>query len=172
LDLFNTLEPQVATITPVFSIVALLCASTIAGGLKWRGRKEKEMQIRVEKADLCERLVLLYGAKLSSQAETVDDAAEAELRKLTRLLTLRGSPKVIKAFAALQAAEQEVGVQRQGVRSQMPKLLLEMRRDLGRVGLGPSERELLDVLQAEAPRSSAPAPSPMAPPHVSLSQGV
>lgn len=172
LDLFGTLEPHVATITMIASMVAVFCATVVANGFKWKGRLEREGQLRAEKADLYERLALIWGAKLHPQDRAFDQAAEAEIRKLARLLTLRGSSKVIKAFGVLHKLERETGTQSQEVRAQMAKGLLEMRRDLGRVGLEPSERELLDVLQAESPRSSDPVPSSMAPPHVSLSQGV
>jgi hypothetical protein len=171
LDLFGTLDPQVATMTAIASLVALLSASIIAGGFKWAGRREKELQVRAEKADLYERLVLMWGARLHQQDRAVDQAAEAELLKLVWLLTLRGSPKVIKAVGALQAVEQEAGAQSQAVHAQLAKLLLEMRLDLGRVGMEPSERDLLDLLQADAPRAGLAVPVSPAVPQVSLSRG-
>lgn len=170
-DLFGALEPQVATITAIVSVVALLCAAIIAGGFKWMGRKEKEMQVRAEKADLYERLVLLWGAKLSPQG--MDDAGEAELRKLVRLLTLRGNPKVIKAYGALQALERTAGLHSPEMPAQFAKVLLEMRKDLGQGGLDLNESDLVHAMNAEVLRhNSASTTPPVGKPQVSLSQGV
>ncbi|HMZ57048.1 MAG TPA: hypothetical protein PLT48_19525, partial [Nitrospira sp.] len=38
LDVFGTLEPQVATITAIASMVAVFCAAILASGFKWMGR--------------------------------------------------------------------------------------------------------------------------------------
>lgn len=171
LDLFGTLEPQVATITAIASVVALLCATIIAGGFKWTGRKEAEAQVRAEKANLYEGIVLIWGEKLSNRMKAMDQATEHELQKLERLLTLRGSSKVIKTYIELQVLEKNVGLQSAEIPTQIANLLLEMRKDLGQAVLNLSESDLVNVLNVEVLRGSSPSTSHVERPQVSLPQG-
>jgi len=172
LDLFGTLEPQIATITAIASVVALLCAAIIAGGFKWMGRKEKEMQVRAEKANLYERMLLIWGEKLKERTKAIEPSVEDELQKLERLLALRGSPKVIKAYGALQTLEQNAGLDGPELPSQVAKVLLEMRKDLGQGRLDLNESDLINVLNIEVHgSSSASTTPPVGKPQVSLSQG-
>ena len=50
LDVFSTLEPQVATITTIASMVTVFCATIVASGFKWMGRKKEEGAVRAERA--------------------------------------------------------------------------------------------------------------------------
>lgn len=151
LDLFGTLEPQVATITAIASVVALLCAAHIAGGFKWTGRKKAEIQVRADKANLYERIVLIWGEKLSHRTTVMDQATGDELHKLERLLTLRGSSKVIKTYVDLQVLEKNAGLQSPEIPSQVVKVLLEMRKDLGQGVQNLNERDFVNVLKIEGP---------------------
>lgn len=171
LDLFGTLEPQVATITAIASVVALLCATIIAGGFKWTGRKEAEAQVRAEKANLYEGIVLIWGEKLSNRMKAMDQASEDELQKLERLLTLRGSSKVIKTYIELQVLEKNAGLQSPEIPSQIANLLLEMRKDLGQSVLDLNESDLVNVLNVEVLRDSSPSTSRVERPQVPITQG-
>src|SRR5678810_822558 len=86
LDLFGTLEPQAATITAIASVVALLCATIIAGGFKWTGRKEAEVQVRADKSDLYETISVIWVEKLNKRMQAMDQGSENELKKIERLL--------------------------------------------------------------------------------------
>jgi hypothetical protein len=171
LDLFGTLEPQVATMTAIASVVALLCATIITGGFKWTGRKEAEVQVRADKANLYERISLIWGEKLSHRTKAMDQATEDELQKLERLLILRGNSRVIKAYVALQALEKKTGLQNPEIPSQVAKVLLEMRKDLGQDVLSLNESDLVNVLSVEVLRDNSPSTSHAGRPQVSLSQG-
>ncbi|MCC6966079.1 MAG: hypothetical protein IT391_07320 [Nitrospira sp.] len=57
LDRFGTLEPQVATITTIASMVAVFCATIVASGFKWMGRKKEEVAVRAERPTAMEWLV-------------------------------------------------------------------------------------------------------------------
>ncbi len=171
LDLFGTLEPQVATITAIASVVALLCAAIIAGGFKWMGRKEAEVQVRAAKANLYEGIVLIWGEKLSNRTKAMDQATEDELQKLERLLTLRGNSKVIKTYIELQVLEKNAGLQGPEIPTQIANLLLEMRKDLGQAVLNLSESDLVNALNVEGLRGSSPSTSHVERPQVSLTQG-
>lgn len=171
LDLYATLEPQVATITVVFSIVALLCASIVAGGLKWRGRKEKEIPLRAEKADVYEKILLCWGEVLSVRPNSVEPSLLNDLHKLERVLTLRGSARVLKRYGDIQTFVGRPNPQEPGMSSLIAKLALEMRRDLGQSTISVGEQELLTVLNLVPPqeRPAAPVQTPLSP--VSLGQG-
>jgi hypothetical protein len=147
LDLFGTLEPQVATITAIASMVAVLCAAIIAGGFKWMGRKEKEVAVRAEKANLYERMMLIWGEKLKQGTKALEPSLEEELHAQERLLTLRGSANVLKAYLALQRQANTVGLRSPELASFMAKLILDMRRDLCVSVLNVNERDLVAVLQ-------------------------
>lgn len=169
LDLFGTLEPQMATMTAIASVVALLCASIIAGGFKWTGRKEEEVQVKAEKANLYERIVLIWGEKLNNRTKAIEQSMEDELQKLERLLTLRGSSKVIKIYIELQGLEKNAGLQSREIPSQVATLILDMRKDLGQSVLNLHESDLMKVLSVEVLRSSTVSTPHVGKPQVSLS---
>jgi len=171
LDLFGTLEPQVATMTAIASMVALLCAAIIAGGFKWTGRKEAEVQVRADKSNLYEGIMLIWGEKLNNRTKAMDQATGDELLKLERLLTLRGNSQVIKAYVALQALEKKAGLHSPEIPSQVAKVLLEMRKDLGEDVLNLTESDLVGVLNVEVLQDNSPSTSHVGRPQVSLSQG-
>lgn len=172
LDLFATLEPQVAMLTVGFSIVTLLCASIVAGGLKWRGRKEKEMQLRAEKADVYEKILICWGEVLSTRTNSIEPSLLNDLHKLERVLTLRGSAKVIKLYGEIQTCANRLTPQSPDLPSLIAKLAFEMRRDLGQSTIGVGEHELLTVLNLVPPqaRPAVSVQTPLSP--VSLGQGV
>ena len=170
LDLFGTLEPQIATITAIASMVALLCATIIAGGFKWAGRKEAEVQVRADKSNLYEGISLMWGERLSVGTEGIDQATEGELKKMERLLALRGSTKVVKAYGALQALERTAGLHSLEIPSQFANVLLEMRKDLGQDVQNLTESDLVNMYKVEAFREATTSMPPVGSPQVSLSQ--
>lgn len=154
LDVFGTLEPQVATITTIASMVTVFCATIVASGFKWMGRKKEEVAVRAERAKLYENILLICGERLTLGTKTLESSLENELRKLERLLTLRGSASVLKAYLALQRQAHTIGVYSPELTSFMARLILDMRRDLG-VSVGSvNARDLSALLQSgkvEAP---------------------
>jgi hypothetical protein len=168
LDLFGTLEPQVATLTAIASVVVLLCATIIAGGSRWSARKEAEVQARADKSNLYERIVLIWGEKLNTGTEAMDQDTEAELQKLERLLTLRGGSKVIKTYVELQVQENNAGLHSPEMPSQVAKLLLEMRQDIGQDALNLNQSDLMNLLNVKASRNTRTSPFHVGRPQVSL----
>lgn len=158
LNLFSALEPQVATVTAIISMVALLCAAIIAGGFKWMGRWEKEVQTQAQKAALYEQLVLLWGRKLTLGLKAAESFIEEELHKLEWRVTLHGSVNVLKAYQTLQHHASTLGLRSPEVASSVAKLLLAMRRELGVSSLSLTERDLITLIQggeAEEPLASS-----------------
>ncbi len=147
LDLFGTLEPQVATITTIASMVAVLCATIVASAFKRMGRKKQEVAVRAERANLYENIILIWGEKVALGATTLESSTEEELRKLERLLMLRGSATVLKAYLALQRQANRVGLHNPELTSFIAQLILDMRRDLGSSVVNVNEPDLTAVLQ-------------------------
>ncbi len=147
LDVFGALEPQVATITTIASMVTVFCATIVASGFKWMGRKKEEVAVRAERANLYENIMLIWGEKLMVGTKTLDPSLEEELRKRERLLTLRGSAAVLKAYLALQRQANTVGLHNPELTSFMAQLILDMRRDLGVSVVNVNKRDLTAVLQ-------------------------
>lgn len=171
LDLFGTLEPQVATITAIASMVVVLCATIIASGFKWMGRKKSEVAVRTERANLYENIMLIWGEKLMVGTRTLEPSLEEELRKLERLLTLRGSATVLKAYLALQRQANQVGLHSPELASSMAQLILDMRRDLGASVVNINERDLATMLQGGKVEDPPASCVQEGRPPVSLGQG-
>ncbi len=169
-DMFNRLEPQLAIITAIISVVALLCASIVAGGLKWTGRREAECRMRAEKADLYEKILLLWGEILSNRMKVLEPSVLDDLQKLERVLTLRGSAKVLKHYGEFQVCVKTNGLHASELPPLIAKLTLEMQKDLGESTLNVDEHDLLTVLNVVRPqdRSSSSVQTPLSP--VSMTQ--
>jgi len=147
-EVFGELDPAVATLTAIASVVALLCAAIIANGLRGRGQKHQETSIRADKAALYEQLLTLWGERLKRQERKDDPVAEDELLKLEQLLALRGNPNVIKSYVHLQRLVRQEGVDSDGIPALRNKLLMEMRKDLGQNTLNLSDKDVLELLCA------------------------
>ena len=172
LDLFGTLEPQVATITTIVSMVTLLCAVIIAGGFKWMGRKEKEIQVRAEKAKVYESLLWIWGEKLKQGTKATESSCEEVLHEPERLLIIHGCANVLKAYLALQRQANTVGLRNPELTSSMAKLILEMRKDLGVSVLNVNESDLVAILQGGVVEEKSSAIMQAGRPPVSIGQGI
>lgn len=128
-------------------MVAVFCASIVVGGLKWMGRKKQEVAVRAERANLYEKIMLIWGEKLTLSPKAPDSSVEEELRKLEWLLTLRGSASVLKTYMALQHQANTAGLHNPELTSCIAKLILDMRRDLGASVVNVNERDLTALLQ-------------------------
>jgi len=146
-DLFATLEPTVATLTAIASVVALLCAIIVAGGLKTRGQQDQRVGTRVEKTRLYEQLLSFCGEQLQGQKSTEELAADSALVHLRQLLILHGSPKVITAYLDLQRQARQEGKQGDEIPALLNNLVAAMREDLGQTSLNLKENDLLDLLR-------------------------
>lgn len=135
---FNTLEPQLATFTAIVSVVALLCATIIAGGLKSRDHREQET--RTQKAQLYKQLLSSSCRWDTSEGE---DSREAEVEhlELKQRLALWGSPGVISKYAELERVMRQE--ESDGVQPLLKQLVMEMRKDLGQTTLNINQDDIL-----------------------------
>ena len=133
LDAFVRLDFQSAAII-VAAIVTFLMAMLIARGLRGARRRKTAQLFHAEKAATYQLFTEVWPIRMQS---TVRDQATAsdELSMLDRLLSLYGSPNVVKAYAVFRKSEQAEGAQNPSTASLLAKVLIEMRRDLG-LGVG------------------------------------
>jgi len=158
--LFTSMDFQVARITAIASVVALLASLIIARGIRQAGRQNKATPLFEEKAKTYRLLIdLWYG--LLRQGRGADDRSRTqssdELRGLERLLALYASANVIKAHIALRALERDCGAQSPDVRLQFAKALLEIRKDLGSETAGLTPEDLQQLLFADSDKVAASA---------------
>jgi hypothetical protein len=157
---FARMDFQVATVTAIASVVALLAAVIVASSIRLASRENRANQLRAEKAATYQLFIDLWGDIVRQGRGTEDrslNKLSEELQTLDRLLILYGSPVVVKAHAALQALRRGSGAQNPTVRSQLAKALMEIRKDLGSVTQGLTAQELEQLLLANFDKVSASA---------------
>jgi hypothetical protein len=148
-NVFDTLNPQVKAIAAIASVVALLCAMIIAGGLKAPNPKEDLSSTTAEKVNIYQPLLSLSRQQLKNLTEDHERIADGELIKLEQRLALHGSSKVIKAYVNFRrATTQEVNTGT-GTPTLLHKLVLEMRADLGQTDFNLKESDLHDLLRGQ-----------------------
>lgn len=170
-DLFAVLDSQTAVLVALASVVVVICVATINWGFTRIGQKEVRAQMRLEKINLYERVMLLWRAKLKNRTTSIDPAREDELQQLAQLLTLRGSSRVIKAYLDLHMLEKTVGLLTPDISSRFVTMQMEMRKDLGLSVQDLKREDFLQLCFADV--AAAPEPGKLQPrqdlhPHVSL----
>lgn len=144
-DLFDILNPQYQALTAIASIVALLCALIIAGGLKAHQYKETNLHA-AERSNIYERLLAYWCSQLKKRRDGTELIEKNELGMLEQQLILHASPKVITAYMNFQRH----ALQEDALSTEIPNLLAnwvqEMRRDLGRADWSLKENDLFDLL--------------------------
>lgn len=145
-DLFILLEPQIKAIVVVVSIVIVLCAMIIAGGLRGRSQKQNESGSAIEKTTIYQQLLIYWSERLTSQVNEKQLVNDSELTKLELELALHGSPKVITAYMNFRRVAKQGGMTGDEINLLLNKLVLEIREDLGQTGLNLKANDLLDLL--------------------------
>lgn len=133
-QLFFSLDRQVATVTGIGSMVALVISWVIARAIRTSGLQSKTIPIRDEKT-ASYQLFVDYWENLLRQGRAPMHQPPAELAEklkvLDRLLALYGGAAVVKAHTALRDLEREKGVLHPAVRTRFGEALLAIRKDLG-----------------------------------------
>jgi hypothetical protein len=133
-ELFGNMDFQVAAVTTIASIVALLIAFVIASSIRQASKQTKTNQLYAEKAMTYQRFIDiwedLFRHGRDSENRNPHELSEGILA-LDRHLILYGGSGVVKAHAALRVLERDSGAQNPGVRYQFAKALIEIRNDLG-----------------------------------------
>lgn len=145
-ELFHALEQQLAAIMAIASMVALLCAIIIAGGLKSRNHKETNSRSATEKVNIYKQLLSLSIILLQNRAGDEIGEADGELFTVEQLLALHGSPRVITAYMELRRQAGQKGNQGDGVPGLLNNLVVSMREDLGVSTSNLKEKQIPDLL--------------------------
>jgi hypothetical protein len=125
--LFAGLDPQVATVTGIACLIALLAAWMIARSIGAASRQSKASAIREEKAATYQLFVDFWGNRLRQGPADLSEKPQV----LERVLALYGGTAVIKAHTALRRLAHENGVQHPDVRAGLARALAAIREDLG-----------------------------------------
>jgi hypothetical protein len=173
-DLFTSLDFQVARITAIASVVALLASIIIARGVRASGKQNQTAAPVGEKTNTYRLLIDFWYERLGQSCGADDRTSirsSEELRTLERSLALYGSPSVIKAHITLRALERDCGANGPEVKLQFAKVLVAMRKDLGSqtAGLSPEDlQQLLFTDSDKAGRSAKTITNQDGQPHVAL----
>jgi hypothetical protein len=150
---FASLDFQVGIVTSVAALVVLLSAVVIASAIKRVKRAESIPPLSGERAALYDRIFRAWSVLLAEDRHLTDEALrslKAEMSALESGLGLIASPEVIKAYLALRGAKGGSPTQNGELRTQLGRLLVAMRRDLGASAPDLDENELLTVFLSEA----------------------
>lgn len=141
---FSGLSGQTGILAAIASIVTLLCALIVAGGLTARGRSEQQVLVAREKAVLYEDMLGACVERMEQSGPCSD--SDGVLHRLERALALRGSGKVIAAYVALRGALHGEAVPDVDRSALLRTLTMEMRADLGSLDANRRGDELLTLL--------------------------
>jgi hypothetical protein len=134
MELFGSIDRQVAAVTIIASTVALLAAFAMARSIRRASQQNKANQLYADKALTFQRFIDVWG-DLFRPGHDVEDRTLNDLSKellaLDRHLMLYAGSSVIKAHAALRTLVRESGPQNPQAKSQFIEALVEMRRELG-----------------------------------------
>ncbi len=145
--IFAKIDFQVAVVTAVASVVALMAAWIIASSLSEASRQIKGQSAHAEKTTTYQQLIAAWKEELQhegGQGLKSSDLRSDNLEALECLLVLHGSPGVVDAYGALRALATSLSPQRSELVSQFTAVLLEMRKDLG---LSVQNLKAADLLQ-------------------------
>jgi hypothetical protein len=131
---FAGLDREVATITAIACIAALLAAWVVSRGLGAATRQSRAMALREEKTatyqlflDFWEGLV----RRGRGEAGQLPIDLAGKLQVLERHLALYGATRVLAAHTALRDLEQRKGARHADVRARLGEAIVAIRRDLG-----------------------------------------
>lgn len=147
--IFAKIDSQVAMVTAIASVVALLVARIIASSIHKASKQNKAQQVQAEKVATYQQFIdvwadfLRQGLSLDLQSPS---RRSEDLHALERLLILCSAPGVVKAYGALQALATKLDLQSPEVVSQFAKVLMEMRKDLGLSSQNLKAEDLLQLL--------------------------
>jgi hypothetical protein len=156
----QSVDFQVAAVTTSASVVVFLAAMTIARSIRQSGKQHTGHPLHAEKTAAYQLFLDLWGDFLRYGRTTEDrspDTLSKELLALDRQLMLYGNAGVVNAYTAFRALERHSGTHNPQVRSQVARVIMEIRQDLGVGTQGLAVEELLPLLLAGADQASPPA---------------
>lgn len=143
------LDRSLITILIISSTVFLIGISVIVRSIRKSIKHKNEILIQTEKAERYQRLIQYLANCLKRNGS--EYSADNDKTKLTQSLMfeiiLWGSHGVIKELMALQKMEKEEGVKNTKISSQVEKIILEIRKDLGLKNWGIKENDMIELLK-------------------------
>ena len=156
----SALEFRPAGAAMLTSLGVLLATIIAACIVRQSGRARKAGALHAEKVATYQFYTDLWVPLLRLEHAPADRGSypwPAERQALDRLMSLYGSPGVVKAYAAFRASAGESVANAPPARSQFAKALLEMRKDLGSETWGLTAEELRQLFFASPDQGAAHA---------------
>jgi hypothetical protein len=149
-SVFAALDAQVARVTAIGTTAVLAAAAIVAAAVRKGGEKGRGAPVQEQKVGVYRFF-----------AECWQDPATAPLKfqALDRLLALHGAAAVIRAHTALRNMARQHGARHPDTLSQLGRVLLEMRKDLGTSAQGITALELQQLVIADPTALAAHAGS-------------
>lgn len=160
---FAALDAQVARVTAIASVVALLAAGIVASALRQSGRDRLAVPLREEKAATYRLFVDCWQQRLNGEGTP---ALEDGLYSLDRLLALFGSEEMASVHIALRDLLRQPGLAKAEWMPLLGGALLQIRKELKTDKVAASVLESLVASPTEAPVASADPAMPGALPAV------
>jgi hypothetical protein len=153
----------------------LFVALIIARSVGQASGQHKANLFRGEKAAAYQVLINLWQERILHERNSKESPNEweEELRALDRLLIAYSSPGVMRAHVALRMLERKVGLHHPTVKSQLIRVVIEIRQDVGSDMQGLTVEALEQFLFSDSNKSSPTAETYLyhgLPRHVSLSE--
>lgn len=145
MDTFNMLEPQLATIIAIISLVIIIGCWIIARGLKMAKQQGISTNIFEIKETLYRQLLNQWITRIQQQKINVSPD-ENGFCELEQLLALYSDPKVISVHMELWRLTKQKDQDEQEISMKLVKLVTEMRSDLGSSSMIFKETELAELL--------------------------
>ena len=146
---FATLTPQATTITLAILFTALIISFIIAGAIRGSRKQEGLYRQQAERAAIYGDFLRVWRGLLQDERRrNMPQQAQQTLARVNNFLILQGSSSVLKEYTVLQKQlQQETGTESTGLVSQLERVLLEMRKDLGQHNWGLNTADLLELLR-------------------------
>ena len=149
IQIFASLDPQVAKVTAIACSTVILSALILASSAQAARGSDMLAGAQMQKADLYRDFIQAWSKALCSQGRggmAEDTKLAADLASLEKRLVLLASAGVIKHYTAWRARCVNPNADDAEARRRVAQVLFEMRKDLGRQNLGIDQKKLLDLL--------------------------
>lgn len=151
-QLLDVLDPRSAIVLGVASVVALLGALVIAVAIRSAKQTEIDSRRQSERAHIFVAVMDVLAARLRGAIPVVpDDLGQPEERSIPEMaLFLKGSETVVKEYRTVLSLLSQPRPEAPGIRKQVSRLLLAMRRDCGSSALRLENDDWSDLLNRAA----------------------
>ncbi len=146
LGAFAGLEAMQKTILFTGAFTLLLSTAMIAASLCSLGKRLQNRRLQEEKLAAYGNLINVWRALVFAPQRAIQPREEQILHDIESHLTLVAGPRVLRQYHRLKEIQHEADLQSPEVFTQLEKVILEIRRDIGYADWGYKNSHLISVL--------------------------